>query len=93
MTTRRTLLSAVAAGAMMLASGVAVAQDKITLRLSSVNTETDSRATGLIDLALDDAAERAILGEKINVSVHKVQRLLLKAGVLPHHCLDKRRQP
>lgn len=47
--TRRVLLSAVAASAMILGAGAAVAQDKIRLRLSSVNTETDSRAIGLIE--------------------------------------------
>lgn len=48
-TTRRALLSAVAASAMVLCAGAALAQDKIKLRLSSVNTETDSRAIGLIE--------------------------------------------
>lgn len=47
--TRRALLSAGAATALVLASGAAMAQDKIRLRLSSVNTETDSRAIGLIE--------------------------------------------
>jgi TRAP-type transport system periplasmic protein len=47
--TRRVLLSAVAASAMILGSGAAFAQDKIRLRLSSVNTETDSRAIGLVE--------------------------------------------
>lgn len=46
---RRALLSAVAASAMMLGAGAALAQDKIRLRLSSVNTETDSRAVGLVE--------------------------------------------
>jgi TRAP-type transport system periplasmic protein len=48
-TTRRALLSAAAASAMMIAARPAFAQDKIRLRLSSVNTETDSRAVGLIE--------------------------------------------
>lgn len=48
-TTRRALMSAVAAGALLLSAGASLAQDKITLRLSSVNTETDSRAIGLIE--------------------------------------------
>jgi tripartite ATP-independent transporter DctP family solute receptor len=48
-TTRRALMSAVAATAMFLSAGASFAQDKIKLRLSSVNTETDSRAIGLIE--------------------------------------------
>lgn len=48
-TTRRTLLSAVAATAMILGAGAALAQDRVKLRLASVNTETDSRAIGLIE--------------------------------------------
>ncbi len=52
--TRRALLSAAAATAIilgtgLLGSGAAMAQDKIKLRLSSVNTETDSRAIGLME--------------------------------------------
>lgn len=71
MTTRRTLLSAVAAGAMMLASGVTVAQDKITLRLSSVNTETDSRATGLIEKFGPGVAEFATFEPHWNGTLFK----------------------
>lgn len=48
-TTRRALLSAVAATAMILGAGAALAQDRVKLRLASVNTETDSRAIGLIE--------------------------------------------
>jgi len=48
-TTRRWILSAAAAGVLALGAGPAFAQDKIKLRLSSVNTETDSRAIGLIE--------------------------------------------
>jgi tripartite ATP-independent transporter DctP family solute receptor len=46
---RRALLSSAAATTLILAAGAGIAQDKIKLRLSSVNTETDSRAIGLIE--------------------------------------------
>ena len=46
-TTRRALLCAV--GALIIGTSAVFAQDKIKLRLSSVNTETDSRAIGLIE--------------------------------------------
>lgn len=46
---RRALLSAVAAATVFVGTGAGFAQDKIKLRLSSVNTETDSRAIGLME--------------------------------------------
>jgi TRAP-type transport system periplasmic protein len=58
-TTRRVLLSAAAVSAMFVAAGSALAQDKIRLRLSSVNTETDSRAVGLMEKFAPAVAEFA----------------------------------
>lgn len=46
-TTRRALLSAVAVTTLLIGAGAAFAQEKITLRLSSVNSATDQRAVAL----------------------------------------------
>jgi TRAP-type transport system periplasmic protein len=45
--TRRTIMAAALAAATMLSTGAAVAQDKLVLRLSSVNSATDQRAVAL----------------------------------------------
>jgi tripartite ATP-independent transporter DctP family solute receptor len=70
-TTRRALLSAVAAGALLLSTGASLAQDKITLRLSSVNTETDSRAIGLIEKFGPGVAEFATFEPHWNGALFK----------------------
>ncbi|WP_106752518.1 TRAP transporter substrate-binding protein DctP [Pannonibacter carbonis] len=48
--TRRALLSAAAATAMMISCGVAFAADKIQLRMSTVATETDQRTKALAEV-------------------------------------------
>ncbi|WP_343079066.1 sialic acid TRAP transporter substrate-binding protein SiaP [Ostreiculturibacter nitratireducens] len=47
--TRRAILAATATLTLALSTGAALAQDKIKLRLSSVNTETDQRAIALVE--------------------------------------------
>ena len=47
--TRRAILGATAALTLAISAGAALAQDKIQLRLSSVNSETDQRAIALLE--------------------------------------------
>ena len=48
--TRRTILTSVAAVAVLAASPAAIAQDKVTLRMSSPATETDQRSIALAEV-------------------------------------------
>ncbi|MDP3860941.1 MAG: TRAP transporter substrate-binding protein DctP, partial [Phaeovulum sp.] len=48
--TRRAVLGATAAATMILAAGIAAAQDKIQLRMSTVATETDQRTVALAEV-------------------------------------------
>lgn len=70
-TTRRAFMSAAAAGALLLSAGASPAQDRITLRLSSVNTETDSRAIGLMEKFAPGVAEFATFEPHWNGTLFK----------------------
>jgi TRAP-type C4-dicarboxylate transport system substrate-binding protein len=48
--TRRAVLGATAAATMIFAAGIAAAQDKIQLRMSTVATETDQRTVALAEV-------------------------------------------
>jgi TRAP-type C4-dicarboxylate transport system substrate-binding protein len=48
--TRRAVLGATAAATMILAAGIAAAQDKVQLRMSTVATETDQRTVALAEV-------------------------------------------
>ncbi|QYK41367.1 MAG: TRAP transporter substrate-binding protein DctP [Paracoccaceae bacterium] len=58
-TTRRAMLAASAAVALALSAGIAAAQDKIQLRMSTVATETDQRTRALAEVFGPGVAEFA----------------------------------
>ncbi len=69
---RRTFVSAIAATALALSvGGVALAQDKITLRLSSPSSATDQRAVALIEKFAPAVADFATFEPHWNASLFK----------------------
>lgn len=69
---RRTFLSAIAGTALVLSmGGAALAQEKITLRLSSPSSETDQRAVALIEKFAPAVAEFATFEPHWNASLFK----------------------
>ncbi|HHG89691.1 MAG TPA: C4-dicarboxylate ABC transporter [Devosia sp.] len=69
---RRTFLSAIAGTALVLSmGGAALAQEKITLRLSSPSSETDQRAVALIEKFAPAVAEFATFEPHWNSSLFK----------------------
>lgn len=67
--TRRTVLTSVAAAAVLASASVAVAQDKVKLRMSTPATETDQRSIALAEVFAPAVAEFAVYEPHYNATL------------------------